>query len=396
MAKSSSLDSGGCFSSLLRHLLCRNGMPAHPSTDPDQSSIVEKDEGGGAVGLSSSPDRPGLVARLMGLETLPENPGLTAAKAKLGRRSPNTVPRSLSVNSMDYLLEIDFLQVPVSRHRRVHTSVSFREEAPSHLQPDLLVMYLDELEMKPKKEPTQRAKLGRQVEHPKVNNTKMKVQKVRNNEARRVSYKEEGQQQHGRKNGKGNHRGKLIQEKEMMAESKFTKKRKEGKAIKRVSVVSVESDGSEASSPISVLNLDNWPNVNELGTGSPMQEVPEYVNLSPKKELLKSPPSRFLLPAARISDSFELRRGTSGRKEVCDIDPVSSTAGVRLETNDYWLSVAREVYKLTEEDVVKSSHDWINIDSSKDEGLEKLLKEISALIEHRILEQVVRELICQT
>lgn len=272
MAKSKKSDSG-CLSSVLRHLLCGNGIPTYPSTELHHAPI-KTDEGdslearGKEAAASSSSDRPGIVARLMGLETLPGDPSW----APKFRKSPSHVPRSRSVNFMDYLLEIDFGRVSDTRHRRVRTSVSFRESAPSlpcqqSLQPDLLVLYLDELESKPKKEA--RSKLSGQ--EPGLGDRKpkdrrrdgagreLKVSKLRN-EPRSVSK----EAQHGRKNG--SQRGKLIQEKEMMAESKFTKKRKEGKAVKRVAIVPVESDGSEASSPMSVLNLDEW--ANEQGTST--------------------------------------------------------------------------------------------------------------------------------
>lgn len=112
-------------------------------------------------------------------------------------------------------------------------------------------------------------------------------------------------------------------------------------------------------------------------------EVPECVNLSPKKETL--PPSKFL-PPSQISDTLD-RRGSS-RKEVCD--PVSSSYA--RQKPDYCQSVATEVHGLTEEDISKNSTHWVNLIGREDEDFRKLCEEISTLIEHRVLEQMVCDL----
>ncbi|KAG5042357.1 hypothetical protein JHK87_006272 [Glycine soja] len=127
----------GCFSfsSFLRVLLCAgNGTspPVHPYhiTESDESKNAHFTKEKMVVNDNGNDDisAPGVVARLMGLDSLP-NPKWVV---KCGSGSiPDSVPRSRSVNFVDYLLEFDASHV--SSHRRVKTSTSFRE-VPSLVQ----------------------------------------------------------------------------------------------------------------------------------------------------------------------------------------------------------------------------------------------------------------------
>lgn len=64
------------------------------------------------------PPTPGLMARLMGLETLP------VTNSAHSQMTPSSITRSRSMNSANYLQECDEMQ---GKHRRVKTSLSFRE-----------------------------------------------------------------------------------------------------------------------------------------------------------------------------------------------------------------------------------------------------------------------------
>ena len=78
---------------------------------------------------------PGIVARLMGLDSLPESNWV-----------PNSITRSMSLNFMDYFPEIDGANG--GHHRRVRTSVSFRE-VPASLDRqnhDCLVLFLENVD----------------------------------------------------------------------------------------------------------------------------------------------------------------------------------------------------------------------------------------------------------
>ncbi|XP_028761131.1 uncharacterized protein LOC114719768, partial [Neltuma alba] len=152
MAEQEAAAKSGCFSRFFRLLLCAhstNAPPIHPSDHlpPPQTlpSLPDKS--------SPVPPTPGLVARLMGLDSLPNNPRVSI------RVAPDSVPRSKSVNFIDYLLRFDPAhQEQEGSHRRVRTS-SFREvpvlsSSPAtslSLQPekddDVVVFLWDDVDM---------------------------------------------------------------------------------------------------------------------------------------------------------------------------------------------------------------------------------------------------------
>ncbi|XP_057512208.1 uncharacterized protein LOC130794340 [Actinidia eriantha] len=123
-------DTSKCLFAVLRRLLCSGSLPTHPSdllTDPNNFSLFDhppKYSKIEVVTKSQSPQTPGIVARLMGLDSLPD---LNWAPKQ---RTLESILRSRSVNSANYLPEFDLTQ---SNHRRVQTSVSFRE-IPTSLQ----------------------------------------------------------------------------------------------------------------------------------------------------------------------------------------------------------------------------------------------------------------------
>ncbi|KAK8512174.1 hypothetical protein V6N12_031901 [Hibiscus sabdariffa] len=132
--------SSGCFSSLLRRILCSGTPQTHPSDQVVGLKLNTRDEVA-EVQVPASESGPGVVARLMGLDSLPENTNWLH-KAKI----PGPVTRSRSVNFMDYMLEFDLTQ---AKHRRVKTSSSFREvpHGPQLFQhnqkQEFLLVYLD-------------------------------------------------------------------------------------------------------------------------------------------------------------------------------------------------------------------------------------------------------------
>ncbi|XP_047336441.1 uncharacterized protein LOC124940008 [Impatiens glandulifera] len=100
-----------CFSGILRRLLCSGALPTHPAdTIVVAGDSIPKTEKCGTT--------PGIVARLMGLDSLPETDSITR------RTTLESILRSRSVNSVNYIPEFDLLQ---THHRRAKTSVSFRE-----------------------------------------------------------------------------------------------------------------------------------------------------------------------------------------------------------------------------------------------------------------------------
>ncbi|TYH03148.1 hypothetical protein ES288_A09G198000v1 [Gossypium darwinii] len=128
----------GCFSSVLRRILCSGTPQTHPSDHIVGLNTVDDIA---KVEVQASETGPGIVARLMGLDSFPENNWLQKSKI------PGPVTRSRSVNFMDYMLELDFKQ---AKHRRVRTSSSSFREVPQGPQlfhhnqnQDFLVVYLD-------------------------------------------------------------------------------------------------------------------------------------------------------------------------------------------------------------------------------------------------------------
>ena len=127
----------GCFSAILRRILCSGGLPTHPSDqirEHDSNSIVgsSKDQNfkskhhakatttststststtSSTSATTTSTTTPGIVARLMGLDSMVEIPS-------------NSLSRSRSMNSVDYLGECNRMD---GLHKRVKSTLSFRE-----------------------------------------------------------------------------------------------------------------------------------------------------------------------------------------------------------------------------------------------------------------------------
>ncbi|XP_057459188.1 uncharacterized protein LOC130749841 [Lotus japonicus] len=109
----------GCFSGFLRVLLCagsETSPPVYPSEHADEPEVEHQTKDRKPVHAATTP---GVVARLMGLDSLP------STKWVVKGATPDLVPRSRSVNFVDYLLEFD--PNHLNNHRRVKTSSSFRE-----------------------------------------------------------------------------------------------------------------------------------------------------------------------------------------------------------------------------------------------------------------------------
>ncbi|EXB99425.1 hypothetical protein L484_016401 [Morus notabilis] len=151
MAKSEA-SNAGCFSGIIRRMLCTGNVPTHPSdqitdnysktTILDDMKKLKKDEKK-PESQAQSGGGPSIIAKLMGLDSLPADTNW-APKG----RTPDSFSRSRSVNFADYLLKFDLTDQSHShQHRRVRTSVSFREVPASFRQQnqnhDFLVVYLD-------------------------------------------------------------------------------------------------------------------------------------------------------------------------------------------------------------------------------------------------------------
>ncbi|KAL1808131.1 hypothetical protein ACET3Z_025121 [Daucus carota] len=123
-----------CFSGILRRILCTGSLPTHPSDSdivPGSDDLILEKKNIQVKGQGT----PGVVARLMGLESLPDIKWVPKDAVNL---------RSRSVRSADYFPQFHHLSEE-SQHRRVKTSVSFRE-IPTFLHQqneDLFVVCFD-------------------------------------------------------------------------------------------------------------------------------------------------------------------------------------------------------------------------------------------------------------
>ncbi|MCE0480812.1 hypothetical protein HAX54_037943 [Datura stramonium] len=119
--------SAKCFSGIFQRLLCGGSLPTHPSDQfkkPNRTTLFDhsstklpfKAEANISSNKVADSSSPGIVAKLMGLDSLPEGD----QKTNVGSFS-----RSRSVNSLDYLIQFNLTEQ--FHHRRVRTSVSFRE-----------------------------------------------------------------------------------------------------------------------------------------------------------------------------------------------------------------------------------------------------------------------------
>lgn len=124
-----------CFSGILRRILCTGSLPTHPSNSdivPESDHVYVDKKNVQVKGQGT----PGVVARLMGLESLPDIKWIPKDSINF---------RSKSIRSADYFPQFDHLSQDHSQHRRVKTSVSFRE-IPTFLHQqneDLFVVCFD-------------------------------------------------------------------------------------------------------------------------------------------------------------------------------------------------------------------------------------------------------------
>lgn len=145
MPRSGEKNSGGCFAAVLSRLLCSGGLPTHPSERLIEPRI-EKLEHRKPLESAKSCSNPGVVARLMGLESFP------AENCK--ERTLGDYFRSRSVNSIDFLSHFDPVKPRNHRHRRVKTSVSFREGGLSDEFASVVLLLEEEFQAKIEEEKT--------------------------------------------------------------------------------------------------------------------------------------------------------------------------------------------------------------------------------------------------
>ncbi|XVE76564.1 hypothetical protein DITRI_Ditri12bG0183400 [Diplodiscus trichospermus] len=396
--------SSGCFSAVLRRLLCSGSFQTHPSDNIIELNTVDDDDHVAKVPVQASESGPGIVARLMGLDSLPENNWVQKCK------TPGPVTRSRSVNFMDYMLEFDLTQ---AKHRRVKTSASFREvpQCPQLLQRnhnhEYLVVYLENVDKNnesgsktrksekgdgsnSKHNAKQKENVREKAACKKQNQEKSKKISKLKNEPRRVSsgkrsLKAAGSCINGAKEVHINHAAnskakgplKIVNQKE---ESVLTRKKKNQLEAKKNECH--DRNTSEGSSPVSVLNVSNdFAAHRENG----ISENSRSFELKPeKKSSSKSVKydSSTMDISARISITESL-----GKQELTE----KNFESTEMEETEYYMELVGKPWKLTEEDIKFSN--WITKKIFTFEDFEEICAEFGEQILDLMLHQVADELV---
>ncbi|KAL5806898.1 hypothetical protein ACOSQ4_029631 [Xanthoceras sorbifolium] len=397
----------GCFSGILRRLLCQGSLQTHPSDQIPELNRADFDEPKKEPATQAkiqTPGAPGVVARLMGLESLPEPNWIPTGKA------PDSVTRSRSVNFMDYLLKFDLSQATL--HRRVRTSVSFREvPTPLHQQNnDLFVMYLDGVDekkqmgskvrksgveigdLKQKEEKSKKNTRERLVVKKKESQEKSKRVSKFIDEPRRVSVKKHSKINNSCKGAKdlgavlpskkpfNRESGailkkrspvKPIRQKEALSRSKVTEKIKELEAAEC---------SSENSSPVSVLDVSDF----SIYDDTPFSEKdPRYMDLNSKWEAsVKAVDSDYPSPnSTHILRNDDIESRLIKKKKYQSMD---------IQNTDYYSELAAKLCWFTEKAIMQSN--WMPKKVLNFKDFEEICMEFGEHILATLLHQVVEEL----
>ncbi|CAN6724139.1 unnamed protein product [Malus baccata var. baccata] len=396
MSGNSVHQTSGCFNGILRRLLCNGSVPTHPSDQIPESNTTQlakspiKQNPDPKIQTSASVT-PGIVARLMGLDSLPETNWVS--------RAPELVSRSRSLSFADYLMGFDSNDL----HRRVRTSVSFREvpevmhrQKNSH---DFMVVCLDNVGEKSKGvgSMVKKSEVGFGELRQGKKEQRSKKNKVKNDEIMKEkkektvmikqnkkisSLKDEPRREFGAKSSKSyknvgaNSKGesgnlalkKATQKKKVVVEPKIKKRNHKNEAEKGKKASEFHGSSENDASPVSVLDIDDMLIEHEAwlsGYSIPM-DLNSTVKLSPK---------------APFSDSSEVK--AAKRK---DFEPINEE-----ETRDYAKLLASKIQNWTEVDLKESN--WVAKNVVGFEGFEEICEEFEGWILDALLHQAIDEFI---
>ncbi|CAL0324709.1 unnamed protein product [Lupinus luteus] len=386
----------GCFSSFLQVFLCvgnKTSPPVHPSknvTEPEKPELMQLVPLNKETMNDEYAATPGVIARLMGLDSLPNSNFLTKGS------TPDSVPRSRSVNFVDYLVEFDLKQA--SMHRRVKTSASFREvpalgQRQNH---DLVVLYWGDgesrgEEVKLKKEEKgvrelkQKEKQGSknmEILKEKVSSTvkkewnqgkNKKISKLKN-EPRRVPSSSSSSKQS--RMVRKNHCGvKDLSNVSSSTISSLTNKKKKGFVEPKLTInkrnqkshkKKIETENnSENLSPVSVLDANHYPFLYET----------DFIDDSHGTSPLAS--------RSKLKSSSIVSLGDDDVEEKTNNIKGCAYTDLNREA-EYYSEVLIKIHSLTEKDIREA-----NITPKKHEGFE----EICLLFEDKILDLLLHEFV---
>ncbi|KAM2566873.1 hypothetical protein TB1_009322 [Malus domestica] len=403
MSSNSVHQNSGCFNIILRRLLCNGSVPTHPSDQISDSNTTQlakppRKQNPDPKIQSSASVTPGIVARLMGLDSLPETNWVS--------RGPDLVSRSRSLSFADYLMDFDSNDHQNHQHRRVRTSVSFREvpevmnrQKSSH---DFVVVYLDNVGEKSKE-------VGSKVKKSELSFGELrqgkKEQRNKNKEKNRESgeimkekkkekivmikqnknicrLKDEPRRDFGAKSSKGSKNGganlkgereniamkKTTQKKKVVVEPRIKKRKQKIEAEKEKVAADFHGSSENDTSVASVLGIDDILIEHEAWLSG--YSIPMDLNSKVK-------PS----PKAPFSDRSEVN--AAKRK---DFEPIKEE-----ETRDYAELLASKIQNWIEEDLKESN--WVAKNAVGFEGFEEICEEFEGRILDMLVHQTIDECI---
>ncbi|KAE9611054.1 hypothetical protein Lal_00015972 [Lupinus albus] len=366
-----------CFSGFLQMLLCVGNKTIPPLHSYDHVIEPEKQELMQLVPLNRdtiideyAATTPGVIARLMGLDSLPNTKFSTH----------DSVPRSRSVNFVDYLLEFDLKQA--RNNGKVKTSASFREVPAlgKRESNDLVVLYWgDGEEGKLKKEEKgirelkQKKKQGSNNKNTEILKEKVssnvkkelnqgknkKISKLKNEPRRTLSSSSSSKQ--SRMVRKHHCEVKDLSNVSSRTNSSLTNKKKKGFVEPKVIVnkrsqkshkKKIETENnSENLSPVSVLDTNHYPFLHETN-------------------FIDNSHSTSHLGDDVVEDKTNNIKG-------CAYTDLNKEA-------EYYSELLMKLHTLTQKDIRES-----NITPKKNEAFE----EICLLFEHKILDLLLHEFV---
>ncbi|KAK6943140.1 DUF3741-associated sequence motif [Dillenia turbinata] len=374
-----------CFSGILRRLLCTGSLPTHPSdqiiAEPDQKKPHRPNEDlkSEEAKADSFVSPPGIVARLMGLESLPDSNWVVSNNLK----TPHSIERSRSVNSLDLLQEFDLKE---AQHRRLRTSVSFREELPAFLQQqngDYFVMRLKNAEEK-----TEMSKweMCLQEQPQKSMKSKSGGPNLRKKEREVVEKKKESNQNEMKKK-------KIIRDEPRRVCSPENKAFSSSKTKENFSRQRLES---KAESSLIARKQRRTTSDSKLVSQKKIKKKVEVVCSSENSTSPVSIPDHILEESGASNSSpgrkSSVKHANVDQREIKSRDPVQRKRDGNHDNEaiEFFLKALVEMRRLAEEDIKKAK--WVSDKSSNYEAFEIICSELEQHVFDVVVYLVVDEL----
>ncbi|KAF5476278.1 hypothetical protein F2P56_008009 [Juglans regia] len=395
----------GCFSGLFGRNSCFRSLPTHPADNVIDSKTVDKSdyqkENPTAKAKIKAPANPGVVARLMGLDSLPETIWVP------GKGTSDSLVRSRSVSFADYMLQLDISQ---TQHRRVRTSVSFREVPALSLQQnrDLLVVFLDNVD-ETKGKGTKVRKCERDSGDMKQGKAEQRSKKKEINTRERANSMKKKKKMENQEN---NRISMLRNEPRRVVSTNLSNRNTTGSA-KRLSLLPTHKKNEDRT---------DVANLKEKSPPKPRNQKKQSVEAKPKRN--RKPQGTLAVEVERderhdsqnsspiylleVNDS-EMQQEADQRPMELNLNRTSSPkvsytddrriGAIKKDCDDqmdipetqYYVDVVGQLFRMTETDIEQSN--WIAKNSLGFEGFEEVCQELERQILDLLLNQVLDELV---